>query len=187
MNTIRFTHPVHVRRPFGTHRFDVYGRKVKRSLTLFGQNAFNFWVRLETDARVVTYCERPLSVPETSPPRIVDFWTCSKDGEHLYLVLRFHEKANADASEHRYPAFARWCAAHSMSVSYISPEEFDDSGVLRKNWLLMLGYLTASASVDSKPLRADVLRASRTGATLYELERNFDRLDPTPVRTAVFR
>lgn len=47
-------------RPFGAHRFDVFGPKVDRPLTLYGLNAFYLWLRLEAHSRVRTYCERPI-------------------------------------------------------------------------------------------------------------------------------
>lgn len=57
--------------PYGAHRFDVFGPKVGRRLTLFGRSALQLWLRLESASQVVTYCERSLLVPEArgSPPR----------------------------------------------------------------------------------------------------------------------
>jgi hypothetical protein len=75
-------------RPFGTHRFDVFGPKVDRRLTLYGLNALHLWLRLEADSRVTTYCERPLRIPDT---RAVDFWVREEGQEQMLIVLRPRE------------------------------------------------------------------------------------------------
>lgn len=40
-------------RPHGAHRFDVFGPKVGRRLTLFGRSALQLWLRLESAPQVV--------------------------------------------------------------------------------------------------------------------------------------
>jgi len=55
----RFVRAVNSSRPYGAHRYDVFGLKVGRRLTLFGRFALGLWVRLESDSYVLTYCERP--------------------------------------------------------------------------------------------------------------------------------
>lgn len=54
----RFRRAVNDARPFGVHRFDVFGPKVGRPLTLYGLNSLYLWLRLEADLRVTAYCER---------------------------------------------------------------------------------------------------------------------------------
>jgi hypothetical protein len=44
-------------RPYGSHRYDVFGPKIGRRLTLFGWQALQQWLRLEADPFVVTVFE----------------------------------------------------------------------------------------------------------------------------------
>lgn len=88
MRPARFQNAVTDVRPYGSHRFDVFGPKIGRRLTLFGRHAFQLWLRLEADPQVVTYCERPMLVPDAGRSRAADFWAATNDGEHLYLVAR---------------------------------------------------------------------------------------------------
>lgn len=61
-------------RPYGSHRYDVFAPKLRRFVTLFGSDALDAWIVLESDPSVISYCERPLVAPGATPKRIVDFW-----------------------------------------------------------------------------------------------------------------
>jgi hypothetical protein len=55
MVTLRFAHAVDDVRPYWTHRYDVYGPKVHRRLTVFGHRALNAWLQFEFDPDVVAH------------------------------------------------------------------------------------------------------------------------------------
>ncbi len=74
-------------RPYGAHRFDVFGPKVGRRLTLFGAKRASALAAAGIRPQVVTYCERPLLAPEARGSRAADFWVCTDYGEQLHLVL----------------------------------------------------------------------------------------------------
>ena len=82
---VRFLKAADNSRPFKGHRYDVFGLKVDRSITLFGRNSLNTWVLLEADSNVVSYCERPLVIPDVKPKRVVDFWVNFLDREELWI------------------------------------------------------------------------------------------------------
>jgi hypothetical protein len=84
----RFVRAVNSTRRYGTHRYDLFGPKVGRRLTLFGQFALDQWVRLESDPHVVTYCERPLRIPDIKPSRLVDFRVRTRDGKIVRRAAR---------------------------------------------------------------------------------------------------
>ncbi|MFM0351162.1 hypothetical protein [Paraburkholderia sp. RL17-347-BIC-D] len=55
MANLRFAHAVDDVRPYWTHRYDVYGPKVHRRLTVFGHRALNAWLQFEFDPDVVAH------------------------------------------------------------------------------------------------------------------------------------
>lgn len=183
----RFRRAVNAGRPFGTHRFDVFGPKVARPLTLHGWNALHLWLRLEADPRVITYCERPMHIPDARPMRLVDFWVREQAGERLLVVLRPAEAA-ADAQGARlFPAFDTWSRVQSMALRTLRPGELDDPELLRRNRLTMLRHVAAGMPVGSDVFAPDVLEACRNSVTLAELEQRFAPLDPSVLRAAAFR
>ncbi|ASW03764.1 MAG: hypothetical protein ACN6QT_36760 [Burkholderia contaminans] len=173
-------------RPYGTHRFDVFGPKVGRRLTLFGRSALQLWLRLESTPQVVTYCERPLLVPEARGSRAADFWVCTDDGEQLHLVLRSSEATIAAKGLRVYPALDAWCRANAMTVHTILPGELDDPEPLCQNRLTMLQYLAANTAAAGDEISRAIAIACNDGLTLIELEQRFAALDPELVRASAF-
>jgi hypothetical protein len=183
----RFSRAVNAARPFGTHRFDVFGPKVARPLTLYGWNALHLWVRLEADPRVLTYCERPLHIPDVRPMRPVDFWVREKAEERLLVVLRSAEAAaNAQGSQ-IFPAFHTWSRTRSMALRTICSSELDDPEWLRRNRLTMLRHVAAGMPVCGDSFAPEVLEACRNSVTLAELEHRFAPLDPAVLRAVAFK
>ncbi|MGB8419267.1 hypothetical protein [Paraburkholderia sp.] len=183
----RFLRAVNNIRPYGTHRYDLFGPKIGRPLTLFGRFALDLWVRLESDPHVITYCERPLYIPDVKPPRIVDFWVRTRNDERLCVVLRTAESISAAQGRSLFPAFQSWSRASSLQLQMIHPQELNDPQVIQENWMMMLHYLAGSHAFPVDGLMSSVLIACSNGTTLEELERQFATADPMLVRSAVFR
>ncbi|MFM0671569.1 hypothetical protein [Paraburkholderia sediminicola] len=183
----RFLRAVNNARPHGAHRYDLFGPKIGRRLTLFGRLAFDLWVRLESDPHVVTYCERPLCIPDAKPSRVVDFWVRTRHDERLCVVLRIAEWTSVARGHSLFPAFQSWSRASSLELQIIHPQDLDDPQVLRENRIMMLRYLVSGHARPVDGLMPGVLVACSNGATLAELERQFAEADPMLVRSAAFR
>jgi hypothetical protein len=69
----RYKEPLLNRRPYRSHRYDVYAPKLQRQVTLFGREALDLWTLLEASSLVLSDCERPVLVPNTRPRRAFDF------------------------------------------------------------------------------------------------------------------
>ncbi|NYH14308.1 hypothetical protein [Paraburkholderia bryophila] len=183
----RFVRAVNNIRPYGAHRYDLFGPKIGRQLTLFGRLALDLWVRLESDPRVVSYCERPVCIPDAKPSRVVEFWVRTHDEERLCVVLRSAESASVERGGSLFPAFQSWSRSSSLQLQMIHPRELDDPQVLRENRIMMLCYLAGTHALPVKELMSGVLTVCKNGTTLAELEQQFATADPTLVRSAVFR
>ena len=183
----RFVRAVNNARPFGTHRYDLFGPKIGRRLTLFGRSALNLWIRLESDPLVVTYCERPVCIPDVKPSRVADFWVRTRIDERLCVVLRTAESTSTGKGHSLFPAFQSWSRASSLQLQMIHQQELDDPQVLRENRIVMLRYLASSHALPLDGLMSGVLAACNNDPTLADLERQFARDDPMLVRSAAFR
>ncbi|KWN80978.1 hypothetical protein [Burkholderia ubonensis] len=183
----RFVHAVNSTRPYGAHRYDLFGPKIGRRLTLFGQRALDPWGRLESDPNVLAYCERPLCIPDTKPSRPVDFWVRTPDGEKLCVMLRATESIVAAQGCRLFPAFEMWSRACSFQFDLIHPHHLDDAPMtLRENRMTMLHHLAATHSILVGALIPGVLTRCRRGLTLAELERQLAPVAPMLVRSVVF-
>ncbi|WP_231957431.1 hypothetical protein [Paraburkholderia tropica] len=184
MRTARFHTAVTPLRPHGSHRFDVFGPKIGRRLTLFGREALQLWLRMEADPQVVSYCERPMRISVRSRP--ADFWVETNVGEHLYLVARLPPGPSAGQGVCPCPALEAWGRARSIALRIISPDDLNDSEMLCQNRLTMLQYVAARPLATVAEFRTTILSACESGLSLAVLERQFEQIDQAVVRTTAF-
>lgn len=187
MANLRFARAIDDVRPYGSHRYDVYGPKVERRLTLFGYRTLNAWLQLEFNPDVVAYCERPLQVPDIRPARMVDFWVRGRDdGERFVIVLRGSELQSLAAQRWRFAAFDAWARKAGIQISMIGAEEGAPEDVLRRNQATILHHVAADHTFVTDEMKQRALAACGEGATMGELESRLLPLDGTLVRSAAF-
>lgn len=68
----RFVRAVNSTRPYGAHRFDLFGPKIGRRLTLFGRRALDLWVRYVagTNGKLILHL-LPGYAPDLNPDELV--------------------------------------------------------------------------------------------------------------------
>ncbi|MCX4159291.1 MULTISPECIES: hypothetical protein [Paraburkholderia] len=186
MANLRFVRAIDDMRPYGTHRYDVYGPKVDRRLILFGYRALNAWLQLEFNPNVVAYCERPLRVPDLRPARMVDFWVRGRDGERFLIVLRGSELQSFAAQPPQFAAFDAWARKTGIKVCLIGAEEGAPVGVLQRNQATILHHVAADHTFVTDEIKQRALAACGEGATVGELESRLSPVDGTLVRSAAF-
>ncbi|WP_157646224.1 hypothetical protein [Burkholderia ubonensis] len=171
----RFVHAVDSTRPYYAHRYDLFGLKIGRRLTLFGQDALDLWIRLELDPHVLAYCDRPMCIPDTKPSRLVDFWVRTFDGEKLCIRVAFRGvecgctgiqsvSGIRDVEQGVFAAGRPNSSIPSRRYTDAAREQDDNAASL------------ISHSFDScRPLMPGALTRCRHGLTLVELERRVTR------------
>jgi hypothetical protein len=173
-------------RPYGSDRFDVFAPKLKRSLTLYGQMAINAWIILESDASVVSYCERPIVIPDTKPKRVVDFWVRRKNKDEFLFLLRPSEieKGLNDASS--IPAFKAWCKNKKIEIKFKDPLEFESQKILLTNWGWIIRDLSSFGDHLPAGLCEEIFDVSKSKTSIEKLEHRFIDIDPVLVRIAIY-
>lgn len=172
-------------RPYKSHRYDVFGLKTERGLTLFGRAALEAWVALEAEPSVVSYCERPLIIPDSRPKRVVDFWVHFGDREELWLLEREHGRSGDDDPQQIMPELTSWGLANGMAVRFVPPVR-DDKSVYLDNWGRIIRELSANRRFVSRALLGRVQECITAVLSLGELVGHFPAEDPVLVRTAAF-
>ncbi|MEW6345579.1 MAG: hypothetical protein AB1704_33445 [Pseudomonadota bacterium] len=187
MTNLRFVRAIDDVRPYGTHRYDVYGPKVDRRLTLFGHRTLNAWLQLEFNPDVVAYCERPLRVPDIRPARMVDFWVHrGNDGERFLIVLRGSELKSFAAQPLRFAAFDAWARKTGIQICMVGAEEGAPVDVLRRNQATILHHVATDHTFVTAEMKQRAFAACGEGATVGELEKRLLPLGGTLVRSAAF-
>ena len=184
----RFEFPSDNTRPFGAHRYEVWSPKLQRRLRLFGDVALQAWVAIESDSRIQRLCERPVIMPDTKPPRVVDFWIQFSDAsEEMWLILRQSEQMQDTKPGILCSAFAAWSGSEKIHLRLVSIQEIQLQRIAFDNWRMILQHLAANHALLGQNLIAEVLRDCKEGITIQRLESNFSETDPLLVRTAAFK
>lgn len=184
--TVRFLKAADNSRPFKSHRYDVSGLKIDRSVTLFGRAPLNTWILLESDPSVISYCERPLIVPDTRPKRIVDFWVRFFDREELWILSR-HSELEAHTEPHdTMPAFTTWAASNKIPVRFVKPIDPGEQTIYLDNWGRIIRELSANRRFVTPAMVERVRESIVTPRPLAALADLFQDEDPALLRTAAF-
>jgi hypothetical protein len=184
--TARFLKAADNSRPFKSHRYDIFGLKIDRSLTLFGSAPLNAWILLEADPTVISYCERPLIVPDTKPKRLVDFWVRFRDREELWILLR-HSQPDTNTEPHdAMPAFATWAASNKIAVRFVKPIDPVERKTYLDNWGRIIRELSANRRFVSTAMVERVRECFATPRPIAVLTGLFPDEDPALLHTAAF-
>ncbi|NTY41578.1 hypothetical protein FCJ57_35835, partial [Burkholderia diffusa] len=73
--------PIAIQRSKWIHHFQVWSPKLSRRLSLYSDNAIDFWAMIESHAAILTFCEYPGFILVDQKPRIADF-VLNKDGKN---------------------------------------------------------------------------------------------------------
>ena len=141
-----YCQPADSRRPYGSHRFDVFSLKAGRRLTLYGRGALNLWIHLEMDPAVTNLCERPLVLQDGKPRRIVDFWARGNGADRLLLLVRDFDsepKVRQKGAD-QLTAFRIWAADVGCTVEEVLASE--DEGYAVDNLMILLQYCSSYQS-----------------------------------------
>lgn len=182
--TARFVKAADNSRPHKSHRYDVFGPKIQRNLTLFGLAQVHTWLLLESDPLVLSYCERPMVAPETKPKLVVDFWAGYAGRDELWIVSR-NPAATTDIGT-SMPAFARWAEDNKYKVRQLAPPDVMEDKVYLDNWGTIVRELSANRRyIKPSLLKAvrEILEQPRPIAALCNL---LPEEDPVLVRVAAY-
>lgn len=186
-NELRYVRAADNTRPFKSHRYEVYGVKVRRRLSLFGELALSAFISLEADPGVVAYCERPIVINELSPRRVVDFWVCRKDGEELWLLLRPSELRWLERDSPPTRAFFVWAESRSLDIRLLTPESLGVGSLYLRNWGEIVRYLATNLQYVDAGMEGRVMECCKSPMSIGDIEACLPLDDPMLVRTALFR
>ena len=183
---IRFDHPVETRRPGKAQRFDVFGPKIERSLTLFHRHSIDAWIDLERAPEVTWYCERPLQIDDTPFKRLVDFYAIRSEKEELWFILTKTEEPECFAEKSLGPGFLEWCRQSKIDIRIVRPSKTPGVTCLAENWAHILRELSAFGRYVPAQLTESIRLEIKEPQTLADLESLFPTVDPILLKVASF-
>lgn len=182
----RYKEAVLNKRPYRSHRYDVYAPKLQRQVTLFGRNALDLWTSLEASAQVLTYCERPLLIPEARPQRAFDFWVQRPDGDELLILLREGDSDSANEDAGTCVRKLDATTIDGIPIRCLDPNNMAQHRIALANWGTIIRDLAAFQRFVPEPLCRELLSTLGSGKTIGQLQSELTDFDSSTVRLAIY-
>lgn len=181
----RFKEPAYNRRPYGCHRYDVFSPKLQRQVTLYGRNALDLWTTLEASPQVLSFCERPMLIPDISPKRAFDFWVQRAAGDEFLILLNVPESPDGPGQPRGAQGMAGTVVAGG-TVRCLDSREMAQHSIALTNWGWIIRDLSAFGRFIPPAVRNDVRNALEGGKTIAQLQAELAPVDGSTVKLAVF-
>lgn len=169
------------RRTFGCHRYDVYSPKMQRQLILFGRHALDLWTTLEASPTVLSFCERPITIPDRRPARAVDFWVRRAEGEEFLILLRETELPHPENSD-----AMGFTKIDGIPVRCIDPNEMSEHRITLINLGWIIRDLSAFGRFVPEPLCRALANVLTQGKSIAQLQQELNDFDSSTVKLAVY-
>lgn len=166
----RFASPLPATRARGARLIEAYSPKLGRRVTLHDYLAFSQWMRLEADADVLGFCERPVrsAAPQSC---LIDFWIQRSGGaELIVLESRCDHALTVDGTP----------------VGTVALAEIAAAGQWIANWARMLPLVSSTRGLRPPSLARAIVDRVLEQRPLASIEREASCGDPAIVRGTIF-
>lgn len=177
---------------FGNNRWIVFSIRLMRLIVLYSDLEYDHWVIVESNPRIISYCEQPLRVRVKLPSGFVttvfDMWLLFDSGEEEFREIKYREQLTQPKTKRQIDAQKMWCGLKPAR------HEVFDQFVIRSNplylhsWKFILRCLVATHKANLKSLADRVFQLLANGPrSLGQLEGSFSAGERILVRPTVFR
>jgi hypothetical protein len=177
---------------FGNNRWIVYSLKLLRLVILYSDLEYDHWVLVESDWRIVSYCEQPLRVRVRLDSGFVvtvfDMWVIFDSGEEEFREIKYRDQLEQPRVKRQLQAQKTWCRLKPEHHEVFDEDRIRRNPRLLRNWKFILRCLAATHKIDLTAICERVSQLLSTGPkTLGELESSFTNGERGLVRPAIFR
>jgi hypothetical protein len=178
-HSLHMREPIALVRPRGAHRFEAFSPKLARRVMFYRRPSLDQWLLLETDPKVIAFCERPGYVMINGSRLLADFWVHYIGSQELVILSETEVDGSATvASCDRQD--------NELLIRFVAPAELAAARVWLDNWQRMLPYLVTNRGLVPPAQPEAIVRFLKQSRRLLDIEREFASTDPVLVRAAVF-
>lgn len=177
---------------FGNNRWIVFSLRLLRLVILYSDLEYDHWVTVESNYRIISYCEQPLRVRVKTPHGFVttvfDMWLLFASGREVFREVKYRNQLTEPKVIRQIGAQKTYCASEGGNHDI-----FDELRIRRnpryiRSWKFVLRVLAATHTVNLAPTCERISFLLRDGRmTLRQLEDHCPHSERNLVRPAVFR
>lgn len=166
--------PLAITRPRGARMIEVRSPKLGRLVQHYDHASFQQWVRLEADASVSTFCERPARISSDPTAPLIAYWVSRRQAQEFVMLVSGGIQANLPHDHDGEP------------LRVITPPELAAASIWIDNWQRMLPVINCCNGLVTPALKKSVLTLANVPITLLAMESALARTQPMLLRAAVF-
>lgn len=181
---------------YGNNRWEVYSPKLKRNLTLYSNLEYDHWVLIESDPKVLFFCEQPLKIKIKLPIGVVttifDMWIQWESGLEEFREIKFDKELDHSPHNSRVnrqiQAQKKWCELNNKHYSVITEKSIRSNSIYLSNLKLILRHLDRENNKHKESVSERIISMlSQEGASsVGEIENSFSDVESSTVKSIVF-
>src|SRR5258707_5144664 len=177
---------------FGNNRWIVFSLRLRRLVILFSDLELDHWVLIESNSKIVSYCEQPLrkraKIAGTVVTSVPDMWVLFESGLEQFREVKFRSQLTEPRVVRQVQTQKTWCGIESK------PHDVFDEYRIRRNpryirsWKFILRVLATSHNTNLHPICQKVSHLLYDGhMKVGQLEAQCSSAERSLLRPAVFK
>lgn len=174
-------HPKTTKNIFAKNTWITYSPKIKRNIYLFSELEYEYWTLIETNPKVIDFCEHPKELCSYHQTHRVDMWVLFENEEHL-VKISYAKNISQLISE-----FSVDSDLNGKIIKYITltEKEIRSNIILLSNMKILLSYIK-NRKIPLELDRHRILKEiGNKPISLLDLELRLPELTRARVREAI--
>jgi hypothetical protein len=164
---------------YGNNYWEGFSPKVNRNVRFFSDLEYEHWILVETNPRIVEFCEQPLRIKQfhngDNVESIFDMWIKYVDDTEKFIEVKysheFHPKhKNYERVRRQTEAQRAWCKANNIDYEIQTEKEIRGNRIYLENmrYLLPIARQKVLSETDKQPI-IDLLKQNKK-LTIEEIQ-----------------
>lgn len=152
--------PINMRRSskFGNNYWEVYSPKLKRNIRLFSDLEYENWVLIETNPKIISFCEQPLEIKDYIDGKlkksILDMWVLYDDNTEQFQEVKYQSQLlDINSRSSKQVQFQKqWCLKNGYDYIVRTDTEIRKNKVYLDTLKQVIGQVRNSTSINDKDI-----------------------------------
>lgn len=152
--------PINIKRSskYGNNYWEVYSPKIRRNVRLFSDLEYENWILIETNPKIVSFCEQPLEIKYCidgkSKKSILDMWILYDDNRQEFQEVKYESELNdINSRSSQQVIFQKeWCERNGYDYVVKTDTEIRKNKVYLDTLKQIIGQVKNSTSLNNKDI-----------------------------------